>query len=195
MHGWGANAQDLASLTPYLNLENYYFVFPNAPFPYSYGSGGKAWYDLAIQGEGGLAQIQDRAGLAQSRQLLIDWLLALESQTGIPLEATILAGFSQGGAMTLEVGLDLPLAGLVVLSGYMHQRDRPFPATFPPILIIHGTQDGVVPIAAARHAQAELIQAGATVEYQEFPMQHEISREAIARVRTFLTSSPLLKPR
>ena len=104
-------------------------------------------------------QFNGQPDLAESRQLLTTWLKDLETVVGIPLSQTILAGFSQGGAMTLDVGLQLPLAGLIVLSGYLH---APVKITSPicPVLVVHGQQDLVVPVTMAQQTQAELTRQG-----------------------------------
>ncbi|PIG90688.1 alpha/beta hydrolase [Gloeocapsopsis sp. IPPAS B-1203] len=178
LHGWGANAQDLAPLSQLLNLPDYQFLFPNAPFPHPYVSTGRMWYNLhENQGQ----------GLAESRQSLIEWLQSLESTTGIPLSHTILSGFSQGGAMTLDVGLTLPLAGLTSLSGYLHPL-KSITATHPPVLIVHGRQDYVVPLSAAISAREQLMQSGVAVQYHEFEMGHEIRPEAIPVIRDFVVT-------
>ncbi|MER3587622.1 MAG: serine esterase, partial [Mastigocladus sp. ERB_26_1] len=164
LHGWGANAEDLASLAPFLNLPDYQFLFPNAPFPHPYSPIGRAWYDLSAENM--------YEGLAESRQLLTDWLLSLESSTGVPLSRTILSGFSQGGAMTLDVGLRLPFAGLVVMSGYLHPGAVPDATSTttasPPVLIMHGRYDQVVPLRAALQAKETLESLGIPVQYYEF---------------------------
>ncbi|HEY9634492.1 MAG TPA: alpha/beta hydrolase [Coleofasciculaceae cyanobacterium] len=177
LHGWGANAQDLASLVPLLNLPNYQFLFPDAPFSHPQVAGGKMWYDLARD---------DYRGLAISQELLTNWLLSLESTTGISLEATILSGFSQGGAMTLDIGLQLPLAGLVSLSGYLHQTPQDIEPPLPSVLIVHGRQDTVVPLSAARRVRDYLLKLGAPMQYKEFDMGHEISAEVLEVVREFV---------
>jgi phospholipase/carboxylesterase len=179
LHGWGANAQDVAGLLPYLNLEDYEFLLPNAPYPYPYAPNGKAWYDLRAENM--------YQGLPESRQLLIDWLLSLESETGVPLSRTILSGFSQGGAMTLDVGLNLPLAGLVVMSGYLHPgTGTTTQTTFPSTLIMHGRQDTVVPLQAAIKAREMAQNLGVPVEYHEFDMGHEIDVEMLDVLRNFI---------
>ena len=175
LHGWGASAENLAGLAPELALPSYQFLFVNAPFPHPQMPDGWMWYDLSTQ-----------EGLTESKQLLQDWLLTLPEQTGIPLAQTVLAGFSQGGAMTLEVGLSLPLAGLVVLSGYLHP-DTPIPATgLPPVLIAHGRQDPVVPLQVAQATHETLTQAGVQVNYHEFDMGHDVSARVIATVRQYV---------
>lgn len=178
LHGWGSNAEDLASLAPYLNLPTYQFCFPNAPLPHPHAPGGFMWYDLNTQ-----------AGLPESRQLLLDWLQALAIETQVPLERMILAGFSQGGAMTLDIGARLPLAGLICLSGYLHPSIAALlnPNT-PPVLLVHGQNDPVVPLKAAQTTDQVLRQAGVSVQYQEFPMAHEINPQALELVQDFATS-------
>ena len=182
LHGWGANAQDVASLIPYVNLPDYEFLLPNAPYPYPYTDTGKAWYDLRTE------NMYD--GLNESKQLLIDWLLSLESNTGVPLSRTILSGFSQGGAMTLDVGLSLPLAGLVVMSGYLHPAVATLnPGNFPPTLIMHGTRDEVVPLQAAIKSREMAQSLGVAVEYHEFPTGHEINLQMLEVLRTFVLNT------
>jgi phospholipase/carboxylesterase len=132
-------------------------------------------------------------GLTQSRQLLTDWLQSLESSTGVPLSRTILSGFSQGGAMTLDIGLNLPLAGLVSLSGYLHPGagnvETQNLASLPPVLIMHGRQDTVVPLEAAVLARETLESLGAAVQYYEFDMGHEIRPEMLELLRNFVIAN------
>ncbi len=177
LHGWGANAEDLAPLASMLSLSDYQFIFPNAPFPHPQVPGGRAWYAL---------ETQDYQGLSDSQNLLHDWLLSLENQTGVPLSRTILSGFSQGGAMSLDLGLKLPLAGICSLSGYLHFQPQAPKFPLSPILIIHGIQDMVVPLQAAHQAKEALISIGATVEYHEFSGGHEIPPSALTILQQFV---------
>ncbi len=186
LHGWGANAEDLAPLTEFLNLPDYHFIFPNAPFPHAYSSVGRAWYDLNAENM--------YKGLTESRHLLIDWLLSLESSTGVPLSRTILGGFSQGGAMTLDVGLKLPLPGLVMMSGYLHpgavtNQETQNTASLPPVLIMHGRYDQVVPLQAALKAREALESLKVVVEYHEFDMAHEIRPQMLELIRNFVLNA------
>ncbi|KJH72462.1 alpha/beta hydrolase [Aliterella atlantica] len=176
LHGWGANSQDLASVVPLLNLPDYQFVFPNAPFAHPHVAGGRAWYDLQ----------DNNAGYADGKKMLADWLQSLPASTGVPLSRTILSGFSQGAAMTLDVGLSLPLAGLVALSGYLHPVSYPDSSVFPPVLLVHGRQDYVVPLSAAQKARDTLSAMGVKLQYQEFDMGHEIRPEVLALIRNFI---------
>ncbi|MBV8886195.1 MAG: alpha/beta hydrolase [Chroococcidiopsidaceae cyanobacterium CP_BM_RX_35] len=177
LHGWGANAQNLASVVPLLNFPDYQFMFPDAPFDHPYMLGGKMWYNLSNE---------KAEGLPESRKLLTDWLQSLESNTGVSLSRTILAGFSQGAAMTLDIGLGLPLAGLVALSGYLHPISASASSQSPPVLIVHGRQDSVVPLKAAWQARETLKELGVSVHYQEFDMGHEIRPEVLPVIHNFV---------
>lgn len=185
LHGWGANAEDVASVVPFLQLSEYHFVLPNAPFPHPDSPIGRAWYDLSRD------NMYD--GLVESRKLLIDCLQSLENSTGIPLKQTILSGFSQGGAMTLDVGLKLPLAGLTSMSGYLHSdiqnMETPAHNFLPPVLIMHGKEDQVVTLQAAQKARNVLDSLAVPLEYREFDGGHQISPQMLDVARTFILSN------
>ena len=185
LHGWGANAADLVSLSPLLDFGNCYFSFPDAPLPHPHSPQGLMWYDLEKEGYPGLDESRDR---------LKTWITELATELEIPLEKTILAGFSQGGAMTLDVGLELPLAGLVALSGYLHHDPPKDLSSAPPVLIMHGTQDAIVPLQMAELARDNLSKRGATVTYSDFPMDHSICPDEIFQLGQFirdrLTATP-----
>ncbi len=185
LHGWGANAQDLAGLAPYLNLPDYQMLFPDAPFPHPQVPEGRMWYGFPVGYDfRSPPNFGGQPDAAESRQRLTTWLQELESLVGIPLSQTILAGFSQGGAMALDVGLQLPLAGLIILSGYLHAPVNI--ASSPcPVLVVHGQQDPVVPLALAQQTKAELSRKGVSVRYHELTMGHEIQPAALDLIRGF----------
>ena len=181
LHGWGANYQDFVPVTQVLDLPGFGYIFPNAPFNHPQVPGGRAWYAL---------ETQEYTGLAESRELLGNWLMSLEGATGVPLNRTIMAGFSQGGAMTLDLGLTLPLAAICSFSGYLHYHPQLQSDTkFPPALIVHGRQDMVVPLQAAQQARDELSAIGVSVKYQEFDMGHEVPTPAINLLQKFVSAS------
>lgn len=192
LHGWGANYEDLVAIAPYLNLSHYQFVFPNAPLTHPYNPVGRMWYGFPDQYDfSGTAEFGDRSDLTTSRQLLTDLINTLPETTGIPLSRTILGGFSQGGAMTLDVGLRLPLAGLMVLSGYLHAPPQ-LGTSFPPVLLLHGTQDTVVPIRAAYRAREHLKSLGVAVQYEEFNMGHEVQPIVLSSIQNFVKDLALV---
>lgn len=87
--------------------------------------------------------------------------------------------------MTLDVGLTLPLAGLCCLSGYLLSLPKK-PGVVPPVLIVHGRQDAVVPLVAAQKARDELTGLGIAVEYREFDMGHEIVPAVLEVMQRFI---------
>ncbi|MDG2991582.1 alpha/beta hydrolase [Candidatus Synechococcus calcipolaris G9] len=192
LHGWGANAADLLPLVPLLAPDGQGFT-PNAPFPHPLVPGGRMWYELNLQEDGTVRDPHgepprepgpaagDEAPIDYSCRLLEQWLTTQD----IDLSRTILGGFSQGGVMTLEVGLKYPFAGLVVFSGYW-LRSLPRSEPSPPILMIHGNQDPVIPVQAAQDSRDRLNQAGFKCTYRELTMGHTINDQAIALAYQFI---------
>ena len=123
MHGLGADGHDFEPIVPYLGLPPgipLRFIFPHAlmrPITINGGAVMRAWYDII---EISTSRGQDEAGIKHSAGKIND-LIELEISRGIPASKIILAGFSQGGAMALYVGLRYPekLAGIMALSAYL----------------------------------------------------------------------------
>jgi phospholipase/carboxylesterase len=186
LHGWGANAEDAAYFMGLLDLGAYHLVFPEAPFEHP-APGGKMWYGFPPEFNfvgtwGQLPQLQ------ASRQELLTFLTTLPTLTGVPLMQTILGGFSQGGAMTIEVGFEFPLAGRMILSGYRHNPIAPI-SDQAPVLMVHGAIDSVVPVRAAVETRDRLIEAGAQVRYLEFStLGHEVSQAVLGEMNRFIRS-------
>jgi phospholipase/carboxylesterase len=185
LHGWGANNDDLVELVPYLQLPNYQFLLPNGIFDHQYTETGKTWYSFT--GAGHLTP-SSRQELALSRQHLQDWLGQLPATTNIGLDRTWVGGFSQGGAMALEMGLGLPVAGIMMLSGYLHP-ELTAPVQIPPVVVLHGRQDEVVPIDAAWETRNQLMAWGARVQYHELDMGHTIVPAELQMMRQFILNS------
>jgi phospholipase/carboxylesterase len=189
LHGWGANAPDAASFATLMKLPNINLFLPEGPFQHPYSADGRMWYGLPepLSAFSFADDIAAQPELQTSRQLLTEFLQGLPAQTGIPLDRTILGGFSQGGAMTFDLGLDLPLAGLMGLSGYLHKSPGGITSQTKSVLMVHGKQDPVVPFAASIAAKERLARSGATVTHHAFDrMGHEISWDVIALMRDFV---------
>lgn len=187
LHGWGANAQDVASLIEAINMIAIPFkgLLPDAPFDHPRVPGGKQWYSFPANFDFRRPHnFEAQADLQESRKLLLNWMRSLPEQTGIPLEKTIMGGFSQGGAMTLDVGPHLPLQAMLILSSYSHAPIAKF-TTPRPVLLLHGRQDPVVPLERAIDTKAQLEDQGVTVTYHEFDMGHEVSLEALRVASAF----------
>ncbi|MBE9059996.1 alpha/beta hydrolase [cf. Phormidesmis sp. LEGE 11477] len=190
LHGWGANAQDVAGLINAINMVSSptRALLPDAPFAHPMVPGGLAWYSFPANYDFRKAHdFEAQADLRESRQRLLYWMRSLAEKTGIPLEKTIMGGFSQGGAMTLDIAPQLPLAAMLILSSYSH---APIPTciTPRPILLMHGRQDPVVPIARALETKSQLENQGLAVTYHEFDMGHEVSIDALRVASRFCLS-------
>jgi len=199
LHGLGADGNDFVpvcqalDLSPVLAKGGVRFVLPSAPvIPVTINSGMRmrAWYDIR---HGDLRQREDADGLRQS-QALIDALIEREAtEHGIPPERVVLAGFSQGCAMTLLTGLRHParLAGLIGLSGYLPmldstEQERHAANADTPIFLAHGDHDPVVPPARAMASLAELQRLHYPVQWQTYPMGHEVCAEEIEAIQDWL---------
>jgi len=195
LHGLGADANDFVPLVPELLRKDWpaiRFVFPNAPVravTINNGVRMRAWYDIL---DFDLANRADEAGVLES-VAQIDALIERESTRGIPASRVILAGFSQGGAVTLAAGLrrSVPLAGLVALSTYLPAARNAAAAlvegaTRQPVFMAHGTQDPVVPLGAGEQSAAWLRQAGFDVAWHQYPMPHSVCAEEIVALGDWL---------
>jgi len=181
LHGRGADAQDLADLAPMMG-SGYRFVFPNAPDPFEPAPGfqfGYTWFD------GWPAEPES---LKKSRQLLMVFIDEILGRYPTPPGKVILSGFSQGGLMSLDVGFRIreKLAGIVVMSGALFEDDLPPFTPDLPVLMVHGTQDDMIPVLAARRARRVLESNGVEPEYREFAMGHFVTPESIAVVADFI---------
>ena len=196
LHGLGADGNDFVSLVDELDLKGVgpvRFVFPDAPTRPVTLNGGyvmRAWYDIfALDAR---ERREDEGGLRES-QALVEALIAKEKARGVPASRIVLAGFSQGCAMTLMTGLrhDERLAGLVGLSGYLplaakaeaerHSANRDLP-----IFMAHGSVDPVIPIARARQSRDVLLEMGHPVEWHEYAMPHSVCGEEIRDLERWL---------
>ena len=196
MHGLGADGNDFAPIVPELGLGTspaIRFVFPHAPVqPVTINNGMRmrSWYDILHMDIG--ARREDEAGIRQS-QHHIEALIKRENERGIPTSNIVLAGFSQGCAMTLHTGLRHPetLAGLVCLSGYLPLADklaneRHDANAQTAVFMAHGTQDPVVAIERAQASAQQLHALGQPLQWKTYPMPHSVCLEEIRDIANFL---------
>ena len=195
LHGLGADGNDFVPIAEELDLGAVgavRFVFPHAPTRPVTINGGyemRAWYDIL---GADLARREDEAGLRAS-QAAVEALIAREKARGVPASRIVLAGFSQGCAMTLLTGLRHAerLAGLVGLSGYLPLASTLAAERSPanrntPIFLAHGRSDPVVPLAGAVASRDALIARGPPVEWHAFPMQHTGGAQEIVDLNRWL---------
>lgn len=188
LHGLGADGNDLIGLAPYWArlLPEAEFVSPNAPFPCDMGPSGYQWFSA-----------QDRsptavlAGVRAAAPILNAFISEALAERGLSDSEMALVGFSQGTMMSLFVGLRRaqPAVGILGFSGRLlapellasELRSR------PRILLVHGTEDPLVPYSSLAAAETALTQAGVPVETLTCPgIGHSIDENGLRRGGQFL---------
>lgn len=192
LHGLGADGNDFVPIAPELLRPDWpalRFVFPHAPVRPVTINGGmrmRAWYDIR---EMSLTNRADVDGVRES-MVTVNALIAREGERGIPPERILLAGFSQGGAVTLAAAANgLQVAGFIALSTYLPITPDTPPdatATKPPVFMAHGTFDPVVPITAGQLGAQQMNALGFDVDWHTYPMQHQVSAEEIADLSAWM---------
>ncbi len=196
LHGLGADGNDFVPIIPQLKLEDspaIRFVFPSAPSMAVTVNGGyvmPAWYDITGRG---LTDREDISGIQKSAAA-ITALIEREADRGIAYDNIVLAGFSQGCAMSLQVGLRFPhkLAGIMALSGYL-----PLAKSLPlekseancntPIFMAHGIWDAVVIPERAEASVDILEKLDYQVDWHTYPMEHSLHPDELRDISNFLT--------
>jgi phospholipase/carboxylesterase len=185
LHGRGADANDLADLAPMMDgPEGLRFIFANAPKPFEPYPGmtfGWTWFD-------GWPPTPE--SIAESRNKLLAFLDEIVERYPPKEGKIILAGFSQGGMMALDVGFrtEQRLRGIVVMSGAIYEAELPDLRARKDqrVLLVHGTQDDMIPVIAARRTRRVLEDHDVEPEYHEFSMGHHVTPESMAVVADFI---------
>jgi phospholipase/carboxylesterase len=188
LHGLGADGDDLIGLAPYFAqaLPHAEFLSPHAPYPCDMAPFGRQWFSL-----------QDRhpeamlAGLAQVRPVFDAYLDAVLAQRGLTDSDLALVGFSQGTMLALHCALrrKIAIAGLVGYSGLLAAPDRLIGeiASRPPVLLVHGEEDGVVDFGSMDLAARALAALGVPVTTLARPgLGHSIDEKGLSRGIEFL---------
>ena len=195
LHGLGADGNDFVPIVPDLVRRGeraWRFVFPHAPARAVTINGGmrmRAWYDIV--GFDRRAQ-EDERGFDET-QAAVRGLIFREIERGIPARRIVLAGFSQGGAVSLYTAPRYPerLAGIMVLSAYLPLADRLGAERLTAnggtsIFMAHGLADAVLPIGLALESRDVLKALGFAVEWHQYPMAHAVCPAEIADMRSYL---------
>jgi phospholipase/carboxylesterase len=195
LHGLGADGHDFEPIVPELvprGTKAWRFVFPNAPVrPVTINNGMRmrAWYDVA----GFDRKSAEDADGFKDADLKVRELIAREALRGIPASRIVLAGFSQGGAVSLYTAprLTEKLAGVMALSCYL-PRESTFGLERAPandataIFMAHGLQDGVLPMTLGVKSRDFLVALGYAVEWHEYAMAHAVCAQEISDIQKFL---------
>ncbi|MEZ5462650.1 alpha/beta hydrolase [Dokdonella sp.] len=197
LHGLGADGNDFVSMVPEIVAADWptaRFVFPHAPRRPITVNGGmtmRAWYDITGME---IAQRQDETGIRQSITQ-VEALIAREVERGIPAAKIILAGFSQGAAMSISTGLRHAerLAGVIALSGYLPlerqlETERSAANADVPIFMGHGSLDPVVPQTLGMLSRDFLRSLGYSVDWHSYAMAHQVCMEEIADLRNWISA-------
>lgn len=195
LHGLGADGNDFVPIIPELKLPaspGIRFIFPSAPSMPVTVNGGyvmPAWYDIVGRN---LMDQEDAAGIQKSAAAIVE-LIKKEASRGIAYDKIVLAGFSQGCAMALHIGLRFPqkLAGIIALSGYLPLAmtaniEKHSANSHTPIFMAHGTYDPVVTLDRAQASYNLLEKMGYSVDWNEYPMEHSVNHEELMDISRFL---------
>lgn len=188
LHGLGADGQDLIGLAPILAqvLPRALFVAPDAPQPCDMAPMGRQWFSLQERTDEMIA-----AGVRSAAPVLDAFIARTLSANDLDPSRLALFGFSQGCMMALHVGLRLDEAPAAVLGYSGRLADAPtLPAEIrsrPPVLLVHGEDDPVVPYESLAQAEAGLKAAGIEPEVLSRPgLGHGIDEEGIRAGAAFL---------
>jgi phospholipase/carboxylesterase len=189
LHGWGASSHDLIGLAPILHGGGALVLCPQGPVAFQITQGvlGFGWWPITESRQ------MDPREFEKARAALRKFLDQAFARYPIDRRKVVVLGFSQGGVMAYDLVLSEPerFAGLVALSSWLPEPvDRAIPANDAaknlPALVIHGTQDPMVPVAGAQESRQRLMARGLNVHYREYPMQHEINPDALRELVIWL---------
>jgi phospholipase/carboxylesterase len=196
LHGLGADGYDFVPIVPELDLKpghSIRFVFPHAPMravTINNGMKMRAWYDILSLSR---MDKQDDAGIKDSERI-VHGFIQRELDAGVPADRIIIAGFSQGGAITLHTALRYPktLGGVLALSTYLPLADKLAGEACAanratPILMCHGEFDPVLPYALGENSCEILRAEGYEVDWRSYPMQHQVCGEEIELIGQWLS--------
>jgi phospholipase/carboxylesterase len=190
LHGRGADEHDLAPLFDILDPERRLLcVAPRGPL--SLPPGGAHWYAVKRVG------FPDQPTFRPTWATLQAWFDALP----VPVERTVVGGFSQGAVMSYALGLAAGRprpAAILALSGFLPtveglELDLAGRAGLP-VAIGHGTYDPIIPVDLGRDARRRLEEAGLDVTWRESPMDHTIDPRFLRELRAWLRGSAVASP-
>ena len=197
LHGYGADGNDLIALGQewQSQLPDAAFVSPHAPEACAGAPTGRQWFELTFR------SVDERwRGVNKAAPALQSFLDSELARHGLPPQALALVGFSQGTMMALHVGLRREIAPAAVI-GYSglyvtpETDDGPEQAkaeirSKPPVLLVHGSDDDLIPAQALVVSAGLLASAEVPVEWHLSPgIGHGIDPEGLRQGGAFLTKA------
>jgi phospholipase/carboxylesterase len=183
-HGYGSDGNDLIGLAPHWQrlLPTVAFVAPNAPERCAGAPMGYQWFPISR-----LDPNEARKGVDAAAASLDGFLDAELARLNLPGDRLALVGFSQGTMMALHVGLRRKTAAIVGFSGMLAGEAPKLGAEAPPVLLVHGDADPMIPPSALFVSAIALGQAGASVQWHlSAGLAHSIDETGLALGGTFL---------
>ena len=165
LHGLGADGNDLISLAPLLGqvLPDAAFVSPHAPYPCDMAPFGRQWFSLQERSPEAMY-----AGAERARPILAAFLEQELARHDLGMAELALVGFSQGTMMSLHTALRMaePVAGILGYSGMLIAPEHLAAeiTVRPPVLLVHGSADEVVPALSMPAAELALTEVSVPVQ-------------------------------
>jgi phospholipase/carboxylesterase len=189
LHGIGSNEHDLFSFAPLLDPR---FLVISARAPHRVGPDNFAWFEVEFLPQGYNVNAEQ---LQSSFEELTRFIGAATTAYDADPQRIYLIGFSQGASMSLALALSHPelVAGACIMSGRLLPEVESWFAPKEqvqglPLLVTHGTEDGVIPIRYARQTRQALADLPVSLTYQEYRMAHEVSPANLELVKGWLTA-------
>jgi len=187
IHGYGSNGDDLIALARMIQpaLPHAAFVAPNAPSQMPRMAAAYQWWPIET-----FSMAERAVGAAAAAPILDAFITQAREAANLPSDRVLLVGFSQGTMMALHVGLRRPepVAGIVGISGMLVAAERLEAeiTSRPPVLLIHGTEDDVVPFHSMAQAASALTAAGVDVQTHVSPgVGHSVGQDGLAAAMAF----------
>lgn len=186
LHGYGADMSDLAGLVPAMHRTGYIYVIPNAPVQIQIAPG------ITGYGWGAIGDHATPQEIEYVNELLLGFFDEVSQRYDVPPGRIALGGFSQGGGVSIRIGLTRPeiFAGIFILSSGVRSIEE-IRNTLPenrtqPIFFAYGTQDPFLVDGLAEKSIALLQSEGYTIDSHEYDMAHEITPKVILDLNAWI---------
>ena len=197
-HGYGSSGDDLFSIADVWrnNLPETAFISPHGIETSDVNPFGYQWFGLVDFDPYDIQSISIQSGLQKVRPILIDFLTGLSQKLSVPLSQLFIVGFSQGAMIAMDLGFHLNLGGIIAYSGIFYPLQPKLTQGYPPLLVVHGQLDTLVPYAMHAINLHHLERLGIQFESLTSPLlAHGIDAQGIHKGLRFIQKHlPVEKP-